>query len=670
VQKGNRTILECGEAIAAFLFPFSALAARGQRPRGEEKEKESGETSPHSKIASPPTSAGSAGTGSDQIMETLSTRALMSQLADDLGWLEQYARQQAEQDRAAGRLRLAAALVRNCIGPFLDDQPSTPLHVVVVGGAGAGKSTVANMLSGATLAEANTQAGYTRHPIAYTSMSGPINWAAHLGFLGPLTRLTQPSPASLDEDVYQVRRIPADPSTFDLLKDFVVWDCPDMTTWAAQGYIPRLIEASALADVIVYVASDERYNDEMPTQFLQLLLQTGKPVVCCLVKMREADVEALVAHFHKEVLANLPDGLGRGVVCTLPIPFLTPQQLADPVREASRYRIPLVNQVAVLGSPPLIARKRAVVGATRYLTKHQEQLLDVARPDVQALQTWQMLVQSGQSELDQRYQREYLTSEKFRGFDEALVRLMSLLDLPGVGQLLSVTLSAVRWPYRMLRGLIGKAMTRPEAPGRPEQPILEESVAGWLDLLRRESARRAGEHPLWEHISSGFADGSLGTGAQERFGQVYRDFQAGLSLEVDRTARALYEQLAKKPVLLNSLRSGKVALDVAAIGGTVVAVGLGAWGWDLVLVPLVASLTHQLVELLGKQVVDSQREATRVRQAEMLQQMLSTPLAEWLSRWPATGGSAFERLQLALQRLPGAITQTEARVRQALSTAQ
>src|SRR4051812_24271224 len=166
-------------------------------------------------------------------MDTLSTRALTSQLADDLGWLEKHARQQPDQGRPAALLRLGAALVRNSVGPFLDDQQATPLHVVVVGGAGAGKSTVANMLAGAVVAEANPQAGFTRHPIAYTSATGPINWAAPLGFLGPLSRLTQPSPSSLDEDVYQVRRVPTDPTSFDLLREFVVWDCPDMTTWAA-----------------------------------------------------------------------------------------------------------------------------------------------------------------------------------------------------------------------------------------------------------------------------------------------------------------------------------------------------------------------------------------------------------------------------------------------------
>src|SRR5262249_50104464 len=162
------------------------------------------------------------------------------------------------------------------------DQTPAPLHVAVVGGAGAGKSTLANMLSGAPAAEANPQAGFTRHPIAYTSANGPLNWAAHLGFLGPLTRLSTPSPSTVAEDVYQVRRVTNEAATLDLLKDWVVWDCPDMTTWAAEGYVPRLLEAAGLADVIVYAASDERYNDEAPTEFLKLLLQSGKPVVVCL----------------------------------------------------------------------------------------------------------------------------------------------------------------------------------------------------------------------------------------------------------------------------------------------------------------------------------------------------------------------------------------------------
>src|SRR4029077_16806421 len=174
-------------------------------------------------------------------MENLAVRTLTSQLGDDLAWLEEHCRRQPEQANHAGKIRFAAALVRNCIGPFLDGQAPVPLHIAVVGGAGAGKSTIANMLSGAVMAEANPQAGFTRHPIAYTNVNGTVAWPSHNGFLGPLQKLSRPSPSSVDDDVYQVRRVPGQAGVFTLLENFIVWDCPDMTTWAAAGYVPRLL---------------------------------------------------------------------------------------------------------------------------------------------------------------------------------------------------------------------------------------------------------------------------------------------------------------------------------------------------------------------------------------------------------------------------------------------
>lgn len=591
-------------------------------------------------------------------MSNFTARAMTTQLAEDFAWLEQHCRQLPAQVQATGQLRLAAALVRNCIAPVLDDQAPTPLHIAVIGGAGAGKSTVANMLSGAQAAEANPQAGFTRHPIAFTNTNGPLSWAGHLGFLGPLQRLQDASPSSLDQDVYQVRRVPADQTSFDLFKDFVVWDCPDMTTWAATGYLSRLLETAALADVLVYVASDERYNDEVPTQFLRMLLQTNKPVVVCLMKMREEDAVPLIAHFRAEVLKGLPPG----VVGVLTIPQLTTEQLGDPARLAAKYRIPLLNQVAVLGNPPLAARQRTVQGALNYLLGHQDEFLAVAKSDVLALQGWQAAVYNGRLEFDQRYAREYLTSEKFRDFDDALVRLIDLMELPGVGKFVSGTLYVLRTPYRLLRGLISKAITRPESMGRPEVPVLEEALTGWIDLLRKEAARQAGTHPLWAHVTEGFQSGRLGDQIRERFQPLYRSYQIGLAAEVDRTARAIYEQLEQNPAVLNTLRGGKFALEVGAISGTLIMGGTHI-AMDIILVPLVASLTHQLVELLGQQVIESQREQTRHRQQALMVQHLSAPLSDWLTAWPATGGSAFERLQLALRRIPHGLQELNLMIR-------
>ncbi len=609
-------------------------------------------------------------------MNHLGHRALTGQLAEDLGWLEEHSRRRglgdavlqaaAAPDRAiaVSELRLAAALVRNCIGPYLNDQGPAPLHIAVVGGAGTGKSTVANLLSGAPAAETNPQAGFTRHPVVYAAGAGPLKWTGHDGFLRPLQRAPQESPASLDADVYQVRRVPSDPTSYDLLKDFVVWDCPDMTTWAAAGaagpegvrspgYLTRLLEVAALADVVVYVASDERYNDEVPTQFLRVLLAANKPAICVLTKMHEADAARLVEHFKQEVAKALP----QGIVDVLAIPFLTPEQLADPARKANAYRIPLLNQLAVLGHSPAAARKRTVQGALHFLASARERLLAVARHDVEALDGWRGLVLTGQVDFDQRYRREYLTSEKYRGFDEALVRLIDLLELPGVGKVVSGTLWVLRTPYRLVKGLLGRAMSRPDAPTLPEQPILDEALGGWLDMLRKEAARRAATHPLWAHLAQGFAHGNLADLARDRYQQGYRGYQMALAEETDRTARAIYEQLEKNPAVLNTLRGSKFAIDAAAIGGALVTGGVG-WS-DLVLVPLAASVTHQLVELLGRQYVDSQRELTRQRQQALLSQYISGPLAEWLAQWPATGGSAFERLQLALRRIPDALAQVQ-----------
>src|SRR5438874_2075331 len=154
-------------------------------------------------------------------MDAPTVRTLTAELADDLGWLEAHCRRQPHLAERAGELRLAAALVRNVVGPYLDGQQATPLHVAVVGGAGAGKSTVVNFLCGTGAAEANPQAGFTRHPVAYTQPAGSAGWPSQLGFLGPLHRLDEPAPSSVDDDVYQVRRLPVGSNDGELLSEFV-----------------------------------------------------------------------------------------------------------------------------------------------------------------------------------------------------------------------------------------------------------------------------------------------------------------------------------------------------------------------------------------------------------------------------------------------------------------
>jgi hypothetical protein len=584
-------------------------------------------------------------------MDPHAHRQKVRQLADDLAWLEEHCRKNADLAVHAAHLRLAAALTRNVIGPAADGQPAKPLFAAVIGGAGAGKSTVVNFLVGAVVADANPQAGFTRHPTAFLPAAFGSAWPSHLGFLGPLQRLASEQPASLDQDVYQVKKL--DPKADDPLAEFVVWDCPDMTTWASAGYVSRLMEVVALADVVVYVASDERYNDEVPTQFLHLVIQAGKPVVCCLTKMREADSQALTDHFRQEVLAKLPASVGD--IPALPvatIPNIPPEVRKDPAGQGAKYRVPLLNQILALAPSAEMARRRTVSNAVKYLESAGDGLLDVARRDLTELDNWRAVVAAGKQEFEQRYRTEYLAGEAFRRFDKTREQVLQMLELPGPGKFVSAALALVRKPYDYARQFVMKTVTRPAPPNLSEQAVCTAAMEAWLAKLQAEALRRGGQHPLWKQVTHGF-DAGLKTQATDLFAQRLRALEVKETDELDQMARAVPEKLANNPVLLNLLRGGIIAADVAVVVFIMVLLWPPSWWWLLIL-PAV-SLTRQVVEWLVKAVVDAGRNKLKAQRAALANEQLTTPLAAWLGDWPTSGGSSLEKLQAVLRRVPDAI---------------
>jgi hypothetical protein len=581
-------------------------------------------------------------------MDSTEHRSKVRQLADDLAWLEGHCRANPDLASHAAQLRLAAGLARNVVGPALDGQSPRPLFLAVVGGAGAGKSTVVNILLGAAAAEANPQAGYTRHPTAYLPTGPAFDWPAYGGFLDNLRRLTDPAPGNLDEDVYQVRRVESHASGPDLLADFVVWDCPDMTTWAAGNYVNRLIEVAALADVVVYVASDERYNDAVPTEFLHVLVRAGKAVVVALTKMREADAPALVEHFQKEVLGKLPtDG---NVVPVVPIPNLTAEEKADPARAAARFRVPLVNQVLALCPSPAEARERTVANAVRFLETAADGLVDVAKTDLNQVEIWSTLVRTGRGEFEERHKREFLSGEAFRPFDATRDLILGLLDLPGSGKPVSTVLNAARLPYQYARDFLANLATRPPVVSLPEPTVLTNGLSAWLDGLQAEVLRRTATHPQWKSLTQTFNAG-LKTRAADRFAEAMREYQAKEIQELDEVGKGLIDGLQTRPGLLGLLRIGKVALDVATAGLVLFFTWPPSW-WVLLLVLLAVALTHQAVEFAVRAVVERARSRVRSHRTALVGEFLSGPMAVWLADLPATGGTPLERLRQILVRVP------------------
>ncbi|MFO0849180.1 MAG: GTPase domain-containing protein [Gemmataceae bacterium] len=594
-------------------------------------------------------------------MDPHAHRATVRQLADDLSWLEDHCRRQPDLAVHAAHLRLSAALTRNVVGPAADGQPPVPLFVAVVGGAGAGKSTVVNFLCGSVVAEANPQAGYTRHPTAYLPAGLSAPWPAAAGFLGPLQRLTADQPANLDEDVYQVRKL-APAAGPDPLGECVVWDCPDMTAWASAGYVGRLMEVVALADVIVYVASDERYNDEVPTQFLHLLVKAGKAVVVCLTKVRETDAASMTEHFKREVLGQLPTAAGEiPPVPVVVLPQLPADVRSDPAGKGASYRVQLLNQLLALCPSAADARQRTVTNAVRYLETAGHGLLDVARKDLAEIDAWRAAVADGRAVFEQRYRHEFLGGEPFRRFDRTREQVLEMLELSGPGKAVSATLYYLRWPLATLRDLIAKSLTRPLPPSQSEQAVCSAALAAWLDGLQAESLRRAGAHPVWRQIAQAFDAGLKGQ-AQDRFAHVFRNFELKETDELDQAAKAIPERLANSPALLNTYRLGVVGLDLAAAGAAVYLTWPPNW-YLLLAVPAAVFVSRQGAELVVRGAVDRNRNRLRAQREALVAEHLSGPLAGWLADAPVSGGSSLERLQQVLRRVPAAIRELAVAVR-------
>ncbi|HEV3384654.1 MAG TPA: GTPase [Gemmata sp.] len=599
-------------------------------------------------------------------MEPTVHRSSVALLADDLNWLEDHCRKQPELAAQAGTLRLASALTRNAIGPFLEGQAAKPLHLAVVGGAGAGKSTVVNFLAGSIVAEANPQAGYTRHPTAFIPAGSALPWPSYIGFMGPLQRLSGEKAANLDEDVYQVRKIVTSSSApsgdANPLADFVVWDCPDMTTWASAGYVNRLLEVTALADVVVYVASDERYNDEVPTQFLHLIVKAGKAVVVVLTKVREADAATLADHFRREILGRLPklpDGTTPGVP-VIAFPQMSSAERSDPAGAGMRYRIPLLNQILVLCESETETRLRTVKNAASYLSTAGEGLLDVARRDLAEFDAWKTAVNAGKSEFEERYRKEYLSGERFRRIDRYRDEVLEMLELPGAGKLLSGLIWLARTPYRWGRDYIAGLIARPEMFGLSEQTVLTASLTGWVDKLHAEVIKRAGSHPVWKQIAVRF-DSELAPQVREQFGTEYLAFELKETDDLERVGRAMVEGLSKNQTILYTLRAGRALVDLAIIALILYLTWVPSW-YHLLLIPLGVSISHQGTELLVRGFVESTRRRVRNQREVLVSSVLTSPLANWLADWPATGGTAIEKLQLVLQRVPETIRLLDERV--------
>jgi hypothetical protein len=511
-----------------------------------------------------------------------------------------------------------------------------PVHVVLLGGTNSGKSTVLNLLVGRAAAGMHATARFTQHPEAYLPTTLGDQWLTNAPsrFLDYHGYRDRHPPRQSDDDLARHGYRPAF-ALFDLdclaspalappAVRAVFWDAPDFSTEAAQTYLSAVLDAVALADLVIMTVTDESYADDRATALLRMIQDSG--VTLHVVANKLPDSPELLQDVEDKLTANR-----YGTVLSLPlVKGRTPEERLGHLMataEAERLRQTIARET--VPGPQL--KRQALAGAIDFLQRRLGEVLRPLAAEVEMANAWEHLVERiTQQEILERYRHEYLDGERYGEFNQTLVRLMDQLEIPGVGPLLRLLSTAVRIPFRMasaaLRTFVGGG-TAPRTQS-PEYDMLSRLIQHWLSALRSEAQLLAssGPHPAWGDLVRRLDSPDFPRQLAHTFERAYRAYRQTVDEEIQRRAQEIYHAMAQRPWLLNILRGTNLMVDATSITLVIKSGGLN-WS-DAVLGPLLAGLRHAFLEAGLDTYLQTQQSLLKRQQLAALQTAVEQQLAQ------------------------------------------
>jgi energy-coupling factor transporter ATP-binding protein EcfA2 len=493
---------------------------------------------------------------------------------------------------------------------------SQAVWVVFVGGTGTGKSTLFNAFCRAQISTTGVERPKTLGAVAYAHAQAKIGH--HLpGFLRPIHRV------DLDRDSVghsgQIQGVTllehADPD----LKSLVLIDTPDLDSLitAHQGLAHDIL---LLADVLVFVASQEKYADDVLYQALSSFGQSGRDLYFVLNK------------------ADPPPGMEIGGLLTEVTGALDPEHafLHDqrcvalpfvPACESPAGNTPVQQFVASVlsfyASGPGEKRRRTDLGlAWRSLQADLSRVVKILDEEREAVLAWekrlQVLFEECVQSLLQREEAQFRLGQR-RAVQEEIRNVFGRFDF--LARPRRIIGGCLRLPLRML-GLMDFRRSREEdlekakgkGDSRPVQEAVDELNSRMMDRLipenRDSCAARVMRRP------------DLVMSAQEvhsRFQAVQDELAAWLNSRFERMAReaprgkawSIYSTSALWGVLIVSFETvvgGGLSLVEVAIDSAIApyvtkgAVELFAYQELRVITrELSAKLEEGIVDIVGEQ---------------------------------------------------------------------
>lgn len=534
----------------------------------------------------------------------------------------------------------ARSLFRMRIAPALEPgwPENDPVHVVLFGGTNTGKSTVLNVLLGRGAAGMNVLARFSQHPEAYRPAPLGDRWlTGYPTRFARYARFNDASPprqldASLHQDgyrpcfaVFETEKLGAAVRP-PFSSGAVAWDAPDFSTEEALTHLETVLDAAALADVVVMTVTDESYADDRGHALLKMVGQSGVALHVVANRLPESAGKAL--------LDDLAETLRLSARVNPPIHRLRRVRGADPsVRlrglldgdDAEALRQTLGREV----ERGAALKRQSLQGAIDFVAKHWAELVRPLVEEAGLCARWdETVARVTQETVLEPYRRDYLDGLRYADFNRALAQLMQLLQVPGIGPALDVAGHVVRWPGRMLaRALGGLGQRRGTSSEQaPERAVLERAIERWLTALKAEAEALAttAPHPVWDRIIRALDDEAAQRSLRAQFDEAFARYQHDLDAMVRQRADALYGQLRQSPKRLNALRAANLATNVLSLG-VVVKLGGLHW-WDAVLGPAVVGLNQSLVERGFGKLLDAQREGLKDEQRRAVSSLIAGTL--------------------------------------------
>jgi hypothetical protein len=253
------------------------------------------------------------------------------------------------------------------------------LWVVFIGGTGTGKSTLFNALIERSLSATGVERPKTSGPLVYSHKHTPVEKDFPFAAAGiQRLRIDQVPPSGYAGVPGQLLVLDHD---LDELSHLVIVDTPDLDSLELQNR--QMVEdLQLLADLVIFVASQEKYADEVPFRFLSRLHLGEKPYFLLLNKAEDG----LTADEVLEALHGQGLKVGADRFWILPYVSSSPSVSLSATESFTHFRNALFQRMSKAQVPNLIGQER--MRATRETQSEIRRLLDFLKKEDDAASKW------------------------------------------------------------------------------------------------------------------------------------------------------------------------------------------------------------------------------------------------------------------------------------------